>query len=545
MGIGLSALEGKLVPGDRRSIQTLKRPIACACMALLFLHSPGTVRAQSAELARVITLMEEGNLAEAEQRLHRYLLKLPHSARAQGLLGEVYFRQGHYEQAEDVLQKAIAGAPTLVEPRLNLGDTFLAEGKLESAITAYQGACKISPQDDRGNLALATLFLGTGEFLKSLQAAGNIPVQKRTAKLLPTLAADYFGLQQPEKAGVEIEAMLEVADKQPDLIPELAEFFLIHGDFKSSQQLLALAQTKQPATDRFLIDLARTEAGLGQLNEAQSTLEGVLARTPESLDALVAAGQVAKQQLDWAAAEEAFSLAAKLAPDRPDILYGLASAQLYGNQTSSALKTAQKLHSLAPEDLRSTYLLALALFGRKEREEAKPYAEQVLTAHPDDREMNLILADIAFNDDHNLPVARKHVDICLKASPEDAGALYYLGMIQKMEGDVSGAIESLSKSVTGNPGNADAQGALGALYLQTGNVQGAMRSLQQAVLLAPEESQNHYQLALAYSRSSALDKAKAQLEIYEQMKAKEAKEAKDFKGPSTSEVPMMRISPRP
>jgi cellulose synthase operon protein C len=516
-----------------------------ACIALMFFHSPGSARAQSAELAGVSTLMEQGDLGEAEQRLHRYLLKVPHSARANNLLGEVYFRQGRYEQAEDALQKAIAGAPSLAQPRLKLGDAFLAEGKLESAITAYQGACKIAPHDTRANLALAKLFLGTGEFAKSLEAAGNIPVEKRTAELLPTLAADYFGLEQPEKAGVEIQAMLQVAEKQPDLVPELVEFFLVHGDFKSSQQLLALAQAKQSATDRFLIDLARTQAGLGQLNEAQNTLEGVLERTPDSLDALVAAGQVAKQQSDWAAAGEAFSLAAKLAPERPDILYGLASAQLYGNQTASALQTAQKLHSLAPEDLRSTYLLALALFGVRQREEAKPYAEKVLNAHPDDREMNLILADIAFNDEHNLSVARKHVDICLKSNPEDPGALYYLGMIQKMEGDVNGAIKSLSKSVTGNPGNADAQGALGALYLQTGNVQGAMRSLEQAVLLAPEESQNHYQLALAYSRSNAPDKAKAQLEIYQQMKAKEAKEAKDFKGPSTSEVPMMRISPRP
>jgi tetratricopeptide (TPR) repeat protein len=511
----------------------------------MFFYSSGTVRAQSSELASVSALMEQGNLVEAEHRLHRYLLKLPHSARANNLLGEVYFRQGHYEQAEDTLQEAIARAPALMEPRLNLGEAFLTEGKLGSAITAYQGACKISPHDVRANLALAKLFLGAGEFAKSLEAAGNIPVEKRTAELLPTLAADYFGLQHPEKAGVEIQAMLQVAEKQPDLIPELAEFFLVHGDFKSSQQLLALAQAKQPATDRFLIDLARTQAGLGQLNEAQNTLESVLEHTPESLDALVAAGQVAKQQSDWAAAEEAFSLAAKLRPERPDILYGLASAQLYGNQATSALKTAEKLHSLAPEDLRSTYLLTLALFGVRQWEQAKPFAEQVLTAHPDDREMNLVLADIAFNDEHNLSVARKHVEICLKANPEDPGALYYLGMIQKMEGDVSGAIGSLSKSVTGNPGNADAQGALGALYLQAGNVQGATRSLEQAVLLAPEESQNHYQLALAYSRSNAPDKAKAQLEIYQQMKAKEAKEAKNFKGPSTSEVPMMRISPRP
>lgn len=541
----MSACQSQHVAGDGSRVRMWRKIFACVCIALAFFRPTRIASAQSAELAGVSTLIQQGKLKEAEKRLHQYLLKLPHSAKANNLLGAVYLRQGHFEQAEEALQKAIAAAPTLLDPRLNLGDAYLAEGKFESALTAYQGAAKIAPHDIRANLALAKLYLGTGEFAKSIEAAGNISPEKRTEELLPTLAADYFGLRQPEKAGVEIHAILQVAEKQPDLVPELAEFFLAHGDFKSSQQLLALSQGKQPATDRFQVDLARTQAGLGQLDEAQQTLEGVLERTPESLDALIAAGQVAKQQSDWGAAEEAFSLAAKIAPERPDILYGLASAQLHGNQTTSALKTAQELHSLAPEDLRSTYMLALALFGVKKREEAKPYAEQVLTAHPDDREMNLILADIALNDEHNLPVARKHVDICLKPNPEDPGALYYLGMIQEMEGDVGGAIRSLTKSVTGNPRNADAQGALGALYLQAGDVPGAMRSLEQAVLLAPEESQNHYQLALAYSRSNAPDKANAQLEIYQQMKAKEAKEAKDFKGPSTSEVPTMRISPRP
>jgi Flp pilus assembly protein TadD len=541
----LKACQSQHVAGDGSRVRVWKKIFACASIALAFFLPPGIATAHSAELAAVSLLIRQGKLQEAEQRLDRYLLKMPHSAKANSLLGTVYLRQGRFEQAEDALQKAIAGAPALLEPRLNLGDAYLAEGKLDLALTTYQRASKVAPHDLRANLALAKLYLGTGEFAKSIEAAGNIPAEKRTAELLPTLAADYFGLRQPEKAGVEIQGMLQVGEKQPDLVPELAEFFLAHGDFKSSQQLLALAQAKQPATDRFLVDLARTQAGLGQLEEAQKTLEGVLERTPESLDALVAAGHVASQQSDWAAAAEAFSRAAKFAPERPDILHGLVSAQLYGNQTDGALKNAKKLHSLVPDDLRSTYLLALALFGVKKWEEAKPYAEQVLTAHPDDRETNLVLADIAFNDEHNLPVARKHVDICLKHNPDDPGALYYLGMIQKMEGDVIGAVQSLSKSVTGNPKNADAYGALGALCLQVGDVPRAVRALEQAVLLAPEEAQNHYQLALAYSRSIAPDKAKAQLEIYQQMKAKEAKEAKDLKGPSTSEVPPIGIPSRP
>jgi Flp pilus assembly protein TadD len=243
-------------------------------------------RAQSDELTGISTLIQQGKLQEAEQRLHRYLIKLPHSAKANNLLGVLLLRQGHFAEAEGALQKAIAAAPGLLEARLNLGDAYLAEGKLDSALTAYEGATKIAPHDVRAELALAKLYLGAGEFAKSIEAAGNIPPEKRTEELLPMLAADYFGLRQPEKAGVEIQAMLEVAQKQPDLVPELAEFFLAHRDFQSSQQLLALAQSKQPSTDRLLVDLARTQAGLGQLDDAQKTLESILERRPDFVEAL-------------------------------------------------------------------------------------------------------------------------------------------------------------------------------------------------------------------------------------------------------------------
>jgi tetratricopeptide (TPR) repeat protein len=503
------------------------------CCVLLVLLPLKNALAQTNELAGISTLVEQGKLEEAEQRLHRYLEKLPRSAKANTLLGEVYLREGHFTEAESALQKAVAAAPASVVPRLTLGDVLVAEAKLDSAIAAYQEAAKVSPHDVRANLALSKLYLGSGEFQKSIEAAGNIPMAKRTEELLPTLAADYFGLRQPEKASLEIEAMLKVADKQPDLIPELAEFFIDHRDFKSSQELLTLAKDKQPTTERLQIDQARTQAGLGKLDEAQSTLEGVLQRAPRSVDALVAAGQVATLQKEWAAAAEAFTLAGQIAPDRPDILAGLISAQLYGGRPNDALVNAQKLHALVPDDLRATYLLALATFGGRQWQDAKRFAEMVLQAHPDDREMNLILVEVAFNDEHNLVLARKHLDVCLKQNPNDPGALYYLGMIQKMDGDTVAAIQTLSKSVALNPKNGDAQGALGALLLQSGDVTRAITALELAKQASPDEAQNYYNLALAYSRAGEADKAKAHLERYQQMKAKEAK---DSKGPSTSEV---------
>jgi tetratricopeptide (TPR) repeat protein len=518
----------------------------CACIALALIFSlPRISFAQTAELASISALMDQGKLQEAEQRLNRYLVKLPHSTKANTLLAEMYLRQNRFQRAEDILQKSIAWSPTSATLRVTLGDALLAQGKMDAAQKSYEAAIKIDPHDVRGNLALAKLYLGAGEYTRSIAAAENIPPEKRTTELLPTLAADYFGLQQPEKGALEVQGILQVADKQPDLIPELAEFFLAHGDFKSAEQVLALVQAKTPFTDRYQIDLARGQAGLGQLDEAQKTLEGVLERSPQSVDALVAAGQVASQQKDWTAAEQAFSVAADLAPGRADILSGLVSAELYGDNPKGALKTAQQLHALLPDDLRATYFLALAFVGAKDLQRAKPLAEQVLKIHPEDREMNLVLVDIAFNEEHNLPIAKKYVDICLKQNPNDPGALYYFGMIQKMDGDVAGATQSLAKSVAGNSQNADAQAALGALYLQSGNVSEAIHALEEAVALAPEQAQNHYQLAIAYSRSNATEKAKAQLDIYQQMKAKEVKEAKDSKGPSTSEVPYMGIGSRP
>jgi tetratricopeptide (TPR) repeat protein len=522
-----------------------KEIFACACLILAFGFGPRIAFAQRADFDVILSLIRQRKLQDAEHRLQRYLQTHPASAKANSLLGTVYLMEGRFEQAEAMLERAIAKAPTLIEPRVSLGDAFLAAGKPDSALAAYQGATKITPADARVNLAMAKLYLGKGEFANSLEAAARIPPDKRTPELLPTLAADYFGLDQPEKAGVEIQAMLELSDKHPDLVPELAELFIAHRDFKSSQHLLELAETKVRATDRLHVDMALTQAGLGRLDDAQSTLEAVLERTPDSVTALVAAGQVASQQLNWIAAIEAFTRAASLAPERPDILYGLVSAQLYANQSESALKNAQSLHSLALDDPRSAYVLALALFGTRKWEDAKHYAEKALEAHPEDREMHLILADVALNYEHDLPGARKQTEICLRQNPNDPGALYYLGMAQKMEGDVNGAIQSLARSVSGNPKNADAQSALGTLSLQAGDVPQAVRSLEQAVLLAPDEAQNHYELALGYSRLGVPDKAQAQLKLYSQIKTKQANEAKTLKAPSTSETPHMGIASRP
>ena len=498
----------------------LKITLVCALVCVL-----GAAAQQAPELTQVSALIRQGHLDLAEKQLERVLARQPHSAKAHNLLGIVYLRQERYEEAEQALRSAIKDNPKWVDPFRNLGEVYIAEGNADAAVKAYGDAVKLAPGDAKSNLALAMLCQSAGEYQRSLDAAGRIPPAQRTPNLLPILAADYVGLNQPEKAELEIRGMLQVADKNPDLVPQFAGFLLEHGAVGDADELLKTAAQRQKPTDKFLYQVARVEALRGDRAQARQTLTDVLEQSPDFLEALVEAGRLAGLDADWKKAARFLERAAKLAPQRVDILQGLVTAQLDSHQSAGTLRTAKKLMALQPDDLRSFYFLALAQAGNQQWPEARAAAEKVLQAHPDDREMNLTMAAAAYNT-NDLAEARKHLDVCLKQNPSDAGALYFLGLIQKTEGDSAGAIQTLASSVALDPKNAEAQSALGGLYLQQGDLFHAREALEHAVQLWPEGADNHYKLALVYTRSGLPNKAKEQLETYKkQMDAVSARPA--------------------
>jgi len=486
----------------------LRITVACAMLCV-----SGAAAEQTPEFTQISALIRQGHLDLAEQRLQRVLARQPRSAKAHNLLGIVYLRQQRYDEAEQSLRIAIKNDPKLVDAFRNLGEVCIAEGKADAAVKAYGDGVKLVPSDAKSNFALARLYESAGEYQRSLDAASKIAPAQRTANLLPILAADYVGLNQPEKAELEIRGMLQVADKHPDLVPQFAGFLLERGAVGDADELLKTAAQRQKPTDKFLYQVARVEALRGDRAQARQTLTDVLEQSPDFLEALVEAGRLAGLDADWKKAARFLDRATRLAPQRVDILQGLVTAQLDSHQSGSALRASKKLIALQPDDLRSFYFLALAQAGNQQWPEARFSAEKVLQTHPGDREMNLTLAAAAYNT-NDLAEARKRLDVCLKQNSSDAGALYFLGLIQKTEGDSAGAIQTLSSSVALDPKNAEAQSALGGLYLQLGDLPRAREALESAVKLWPEAADNHYKLALVYTRSGLPDRAKEQLETY-------------------------------
>lgn len=521
--------------GDRRPAR--KASLRWGAVFLLVLAAPGIAAGQAQDFAQVSTLIRAGRLDAAEKRLQTFLTGHPHSARALNLLGTVYLRQTRYSEAESSLRKAVAAAPKFADAWRNLGEACLAQDKAHEAQAAFTQVAKLVPGDSKSLLALASLYQKSGEFQQSLDAVNQIAPDQRTLSLLPVLAADYFGLNQPDKAALEVRAILQVADKNPELAPQLAEFLLERGAVGDADELLKLAARRQRPTDRFLYDTARVEELKGDRAQARKTLSEVLGRSPEFLDALLEAARMAGRDSDWSQAADLLGRADQLAPRRVSILQGLVAAQLNANRVPAALETAKKLQALQPGDSQSQYFLALALVGNRQWSDALPLVQKVLVAHPQDREANLMAAVIAYNL-NNLAEAKKGVEFCLRQNPSDPSALYYQGLIQKTEGNSAEAIQSLVKSVTGNPKNVDARSALGGLYLQAGNLPQARAALEGAIELSPDDAQNHYQLAQAYARSGFADKAREELQAYQKLKARQNAY------PATNEAPPPSSRPK-
>jgi tetratricopeptide (TPR) repeat protein len=490
--------------------------VVMAVVGCTMLLIPGAQAAQDPQLTQIAGLIRQGKLDLAEQRLRRFLSHQPNSARALNLLGLVYLRSQRYDESETQLRSAIAVEPGLIDAQRNLGEVYIVEGKPKEAETAFAKVIKVVPSDPRSNLALAKLYQDNGQFQRSLDAANRIAPQRRTPSLLPILAADYIGLNQPERSTLEVSSMLQVAGQYPDLVPQFAEFLIERGAIGDADQLLQIAAQRQKATDEFLYEVARVQASKGARRQARQTLARVLQDSPRFLNALAEAGRLAGLDSDWGQAADLLSRAEALAPQRVDILQGLVMAQLYSYRAEDALRTARRLQLAQPDDLRSSYFMALALAGNHQWPEARPFVETVLRSHPDDETMNLTLGAIAYNT-NDMNEARKHLDSCLSRNPSNAGALYYLGLVEKVEGDLAGATKSLEKSVTINPKNAESQSALGGLYLQTGDLPRAREALERAVQLWPEGADNHYKLALVYKRSGLPEKAAEQLAIYQKV----------------------------
>jgi len=427
--------------------------------------------------------------------------------------------QKKYHQAEQLLVETIKQAPKSTSSYEKLSQLYADEQRTGEAIAIMEKRMALQPKSTKAAVQLATLYQEHGDHEKSLNVIKTIPPASRPARVLPTMAGNYFALSRAADAQKTVSEILRLAPKNSELVPQLAKSLLKMGSVGDARGLLTVAQEHQTVTPSFLSALAQVEARTGQPDQARATVDRALAMDPNHADALIAKSHLDGAAGNWKASIASLEKVLSNGPPRVDVLKSIVFASMQIDDLQMAHDRALELYQLDPQSSESGLALIAVLVRGAHWGEAGPILDKLLAQDPTDKRAHLAKGIVEYNLG-NMASASEHLHASLGQGAADAEGHYMLGMVAKQAGDIPKATEEMEASLAGNPNKMEALSSLGQFYLQLGDAEKAKTVLERAIQKGSLDSQNHYQLAQAYRKLGMNNEAREQMEIFRKLSAR-------------------------
>lgn len=132
--------------------------------------------------------------------------------------------------------------------------------------------------------------------------------------------------------------------------------------------------------------------------------------------------------------------------------------------------------------------------------------EHVAKLRPDyaDAYTNIAVAEFSWQ---RYGSARTNVEKSLEIAPKNARALYYLALVDRIQGKLSAAVNDLREVVAQFPNSRDAHRELGFSYFQQQQYEAARSEYEIVQSIDPDDLSAHYILSIVYRRLGMKDKA--------------------------------------
>ena len=352
-----------------RSFEPATPPGATASLApdpeaLERLRALGYVGASTTSLARLNLgeiLYRSGKLAEAERELRAVVEAQPGNVPALLWLAKAVRDQGRKAAALGIYEKALA------RPGDN-GDALLEAVDLaaEGGLTADARALAQGPAARRASVPAAAVARAIAARAEGRDEAALRELNRALAAeptYLPALTR-LLDLRAAQGRAADARAAFDrAATDAPDSAPDLAlagEAALAAGDPAAARPRLERALRLAPGAEPIQLDLGRAQLALGRVEAALATLE----EAPPSAERSVLQGAAHARRGEWREAASSYRAALDRGPASPDLLNGLAWAELQLGQRAAAADLLERSLALKREQPEIARLLAEVRQGR-------------------------------------------------------------------------------------------------------------------------------------------------------------------------------------
>jgi tetratricopeptide (TPR) repeat protein len=160
----------------------------------------------------------------------------------------------------------------------------------------------------------------------------------------------------------------------------------------------------------------------------------------------------------------------------------------------------------------------IACLDQQQYADAVSAFAQVVKLRPDyaDGYTNIALTNILWE---KYGSARGSLEKALALSPDNARALYYMGLVERRTGNSETEVADLEKVVAQYPKSSDARRELGKSYYRLNRLQDAKAQFETLQTIEPDDVAAHYNLSLIYARLGMDDKASEQATLFADKKA--------------------------
>jgi len=401
---------------------------------------------------------DAGHLPEAAAQLEKLLHEVPQSFEVHELLGMVYAEQSQDALANQHLETAVRLKPASAAARTNLATNLVHLGKLDEAQVQFKRAVALEPRNYDANHNLGELYVRMG--------------------------------------------------KVSDAVPLL----------KNAQQI-------NPSAYDNGYDLALALLTTGHAGPARETVQSLL-KVKETAELHNLLGQIEEKDSNYIAAVNQFEAAAQQDPSETN-LFDWGSELLMHRTLEPAIEVFRKSAERYPNSPRMAVGLGIALYSRGQYDEAIQSLLRAADLSPSDPQCYFFLHRAYDSAPGQADQVIEHFRRFSAAQPDNARAQFYYAMslwkgkrAQDPGLDLHQIESLLQKSVKLDPKLAEAHLQLGNLYSDQTRYPESIPEYQKALEGNPDLADAHYRLGQAYVHTGQKEKAQAEIEVYQRLRAK-------------------------
>lgn len=442
-------------------------------------------------------MLAAGQFTDARGIGERLLARAPDNVEAQVLIANALAGLQDWESAVDAFEKAVQIDPNRASTYSEIGAVQVARGDLVAAEAAFRKAVELDAKSQIALISLANFVWSRGDADQGEQLMKRaLALDPKSVVVNRSLAMFYLVRNRIESAEPHLRAVAD-ASQEPRAQYALADYYVRLRRFDDARELVTPYVNDDKTFVESSIALARIEASAGKMAEAHRILEGVLARQPKHVEALLVRGQLFLAENNTINALTALQTAVDGNPNSIAAHVALAQTHALRGSVKEAMKSFNDAMRIDANHVAARVGLARLQVANGAAAEAVPLLMKVVGENPQNLDAKLLLLQ-GFMAAGDMPQATALASDLEKTNGASPSVQTALGMLATMKKDSATARQAYGRALSANPRSYQALAGLLTTELQGKNFGAARALLEKQLAQNPNDPNLNLMAAQAY-----------------------------------------------